>query len=395
MKNLWVQFIYGYAKMRIDGKYAERFLNRCIENQITIWHIQRITQERMICYIALRDINKIRKLLKMTNCHVTFIGRYGLPFLMKKIRTRTGFIVGLAAFLFLILTLSNIVWNIEIEGASPEIEHQLQKAITDLGIKKGKFLFLLPSVEEIQKQVTDKVENATWIGVRLNGTTLEFEVVEQTLPEKQELLSPRHLVAKKKAVIYDLFVEQGQPIVKPNDFVREGDLLVSGFIGKEGQIETVPAKGKVYGEIWYTSNVSIPLTSLFETLTGERIKRHYLTFYSFDVPIWGFKNHSYDSFEQIEKNYRIKIFKWELPVEYKYVEWLEKEEIKREYKEEEAISIAKEMARQELLKKVPKDAKIKGEKILHESIDNGKVELKIHYQVIENIAIEQPIIQGD
>ncbi|MER2140433.1 MAG: stage IV sporulation protein, partial [Priestia megaterium] len=41
------------------------------------------------------------------------------------------------------------------------------------------------------------------------------------------------------------------------------------------------------------------------------------------------------------------------------------------------------------------DAKIKGEKVLHQEQDNGKVRLSIHYQVIENIANTQPIIQGD
>jgi similar to stage IV sporulation protein len=35
------------------------------------------------------------------------------------------------------------------------------------------------------------------------------------------------------------------------------------------------------------------------------------------------------------------------------------------------------------------------EKILHESMENGKVKLSIHYQVIEDIAIGQPIIHGD
>ena len=34
-------------------------------------------------------------------------------------------------------------------------------------------------------------------------------------------------------------------------------------------------------------------------------------------------------------------------------------------------------------------------KFCTETIDNGKVTLSIHYQVIEDIAIGQPIIQGD
>lgn len=395
MKNLWIQFFYGYVRMRIEGPYAERFLNRCIEHEITIWHIKRIAPERIICYITLADVQRVKPLLKMTNCKVTFIERKGLPFWLKRMKKRLGFSLGIVSFIAILLLLSNIVWNVEIEGASPKVEYELRQAIEEIGIKRGKLLFQLPSVENIQKQVSDKIADATWIGVKLNGTTYEFEVVEQTLPEKEQLLNPRHLVAKKKAVIFDLFVEKGQPMVRPNDFVNKGDLLVSGFIGREDSTQVVAAKGQVYGEIWYKSYVSVPLKNLFETLTGERKKTHYLSVFEFDIPIWGLGKHTFTQFEQVEKTYPIQIFNFTLPIEYKNVEWLEKQEITRDYSKEDAIHIAKEMAKEELRKKIPKDATIKGEKVLHESVDNGKVELNIHFQVIEDIAIEQSIIQGD
>src|SRR5699024_4762387 len=105
-------------------------------------------------------------------------------------------------------------------------------------------------------------------------TTYEFEVVEQQLPEEAERISPRNLVATKKAIIHDVFVEDGQAHVKPNDFVRKGDLLVSGMIGKEGKEEIIPAKAIVLGEIWYTSNISVPIEILFTTFTGERQSTH-------------------------------------------------------------------------------------------------------------------------
>lgn len=395
MKNLWIQFFYGYVKMSIDGPYAERFLNRCIEHEITIWHIKRITKERMICYITLEDAKKIRPLLKMTSCKVSFIERKGLPFLLKKMKKRLGFTLGITSFIVILLLLSNIVWDVKIEGASPKVEYDLRQALDELGIKRGKFIYQLPNVEQIQKLVTERVEDATWIGVTLNGTTFEFEVVEQTLPEKEKLASPRHLVAKKKAIIYDLFVEKGQPMVRPNEFVNKGDLLVSGIIGREDAPQIVPAKGKVYGEIWYKSSVSIPLSNIFETLTGERKKSHYISIFQYDIPIWGFSKHTFERFEKVENDYPIRILKWTIPIQYKNVEWLEKQEITREYNKEDALKIAKEMAKEELRKKIPNDAIIKGEKVLHESVDNGKVELNIHYQVIEDIALEQPISQGD
>ena len=72
-----------------------------------------------------------------------------------------------------------------------------------------------------------------------------------------------------------------------------------------------------------------------------------------------------------------------------------KDDIVRSYTKEEAIKEGKKMARADLQKLLDEEDEIVGEKILHESIENGKVKLSIHYQVIEDIAIGQPIIQGD
>ncbi|WP_078552778.1 sporulation protein YqfD [Bacillus alkalicellulosilyticus] len=395
MKNNWLHYVYGYVRMTIEGQYAERFLNQCIHNDIDIWNIKRVGKEKMVCYLALEDVRKIKKIVKMTDCKVSFTKRIGIPFLTKKMAIRGGFTAGIAGFLFLIFLLSNMVWGISIQGASPKVEHQLKQIVQDIGIKRGKFLFSLPSVEDIQKVVTDSLEEATWVGVQLNGTTYHFEVVEQTLPEEKGLISPRHLVSKKKAVIHEMFVEKGQAMVKPNQFVNKGELLVSGFIGKEGKTEIVAAQAEVFGEIWYKSDVSVPLSTKYETLTGDSKTKYYLSFFNVDIPIWGFRSPQYEHYEVFERNYAFRLLNWTLPVQYKSKQALEKQETLREYSEEEAVQVGIEMAKVELNKSLGDDAEIVGEKVLHQAKENGKVILKIHYQVIEEITSEQPIIQGD
>ncbi|WP_100406754.1 sporulation protein YqfD [Bacillus solitudinis] len=395
MKNKWIKGIRGYVRVRIEGAYPERFLNRCIEHHILIWGIKRVGEERIVCYMELDDIPKIRPLLRVSHCKVSFTERRGVPFFLRKMVNRLGFVTGLTSFLIIMFILSNMVWNIEIKGASPQVEHELRQIVFEMGIKRGTFQFNLPSVEHIQRDVTERVAGATWVGVRQKGTTFEFEVVEQKLPEKAESLSPRHLVAKKKAIIHDIFVEHGQAQVKPNDFVEKGDLLVSGFIGKEGKIRIVPAEATVYGEIWYKSNVTIPLESIFTTLTGEKKTKHYLSFADFDLPIWGFGEHSYQEYETFEQKKPFQLLKWSIPVHYKRIKIQETSKYKRNYSDEEAIQAAQEMALYELNQQLPVNAEVIGEKVLHEAVENGKVKLKIHYQVIEDITSEQPIIQGD
>ena len=44
---------------------------------------------------------------------------------------------------------------------------------------------------------------------------------------------------------------------------------------------------------------------------------------------------------------------------------------------------------------IPEDARVDEEYILHEEVENGKVKLSVNFQVIENIAEEKAIIQGE
>ncbi|OIJ16694.1 sporulation protein YqfD [Anaerobacillus alkalilacustris] len=395
MKNSWTNRFSGFIRIKVVGKYTELFLNRCIHQKISIWHIRKVGDETIICYLSLEDAHRIRPIVRETNVKVYFIERKGMPFIIRKMISRGGFVAGLVSFVVILFILSNMVWGIKIEGASPQVEHQLTQAVTELGIKKGKFQFLLPSVEEIQMLVTEEIEEATWIGVTLSGTTFHFNVVEKSLPEKQEQISPRHLVSKKKAIIYDIFVEKGQGKVSPNDFVEKGETLISGFIGKEGNMEIAPAKGKVLGEIWYKSTVSVPLESEFSTLTGEKKIKHSLSVVNFPITFWGFGDPQYSQYEVNEYENTLQFLNWQLPLRYHKKVVLEKETLIREYSEEEAIEVATLMARDELMKKIDDDAVIKGEKVLHQTIENGKVKLMIHYQVIEDITEIQPIIQGD
>ncbi|MFA9455848.1 sporulation protein YqfD [Halalkalibacter sp. AB-rgal2] len=397
MRNQWLSNISGVVRIRVTGRYVEQVLNRCINEGITIWNVKRVNNDAIIASLHLEDVKRLRPLLRQSQCKIVFTHRRGWPFLLKSMGSRFGFVAGIAIFFVLILLLSNVVWNIEVKGASPKVENELRQVIQELGVKRGVFQFTLPNVEYIQREVSERVEDATWIGVRQKGTTYEFEVVEQQLPEEAERYSPRHLVATKEAIINKVFVEHGQSVVKINDFVREGDLLVSGYIGKEGEEEQkiVAAQAVILGEIWYKSEVEVPLEALFTTLSGERKVKHHLEIGGISLPIWGFGKHSFEQVEQDNHVKPIRFFQWTLPISYERVTYYESVDYERTYTKDEAIAAAKKRAKAELIQHLPNDAEVIGEKVLHEALENGKVKLQIHYQVIEDITSEQPIIQGD
>lgn len=395
MRNKWFHFFEGIVTVKLTGKGQERVINILTRQNIPIWDIKRHGHETITFKIQFKNALKLRHYLRGTPCKMEFLKRTGLPFFIKKMLNFQGFIMGALLFFVTIFLLSNMVWGVEIDGASPEIEHKIRKELNEMGVQRGKFLFLLDNPEGIQRKLTSSIEDLTWVGVKLQGTKYYLQVVERNIPKVEKTSNPQNLVATKKAIIVDMFVEEGQPMVDIYDHVKPGQILVSGEIGREGEKKLVAAKGEVWGETWYKTDVVLPLKSTFQVMTGKEMGKHYIIIGQKKLPIWGFWQELYDNYEteRVEKKFRF--YKWELPITYLREIIRESNKEERIYSEDEGVEMAKEMARIDMKNQLPEDAKIKGENILHQSIENGKVYLSIHFQVIENIAKSYPIIQGE
>ncbi|WP_340085070.1 sporulation protein YqfD [Siminovitchia sp. FSL H7-0308] len=395
MKNRWVTFVTGRVLVKIEGTGLERLINICARKKVSLWSMRKMKTGAIFFYISLLDLHNFRHIVRDFDCTVSFIRGEGIPFLWKRLLKNSGFLIGVFLFLVILTVLSNITWGIQINGANPETEHNIRKELNKLGIKVGTFHFFNQDLEKLQQQLTERVNNITWIGVELKGTTFHFQVVEKNKPKKAKPLGPQHLVAKKKAVIAEMFVEKGKPIVKVNQFVKKGQMLVSGMIGGEEGEQLVPAKGEVWGKTWYQSEVEYPLTTPFEVFTGKEKRIHGIKIGSVAFPVWGFGKEEFKSFETEKTEHPIRFLGWELPIAYIDETIRESESFKRELTKEEAVQAGKDLAKDDLRKHLPEDARIDKEIVLHETVENGKVKLIVYFQVIENIAKEKPITQGD
>ncbi len=395
MKNEWLRFFVGKVYVKLEGKGTERVLNELIRQGISLWNVKRVGTEAVTFYLSLRDLHNFRRAIRPFPCKASFIRGQGTPFLIKRSIKNAGFAIGTFLFFIIIMLLSNMVWGIQIEGASPQTEHQIRKELTNMGLKPGKLQFSLPNVEAIQQDLSYRMDNITWVGVELKGTTYHFQVVEKNVPEETEKIGPRNLVAKKEAVIVELFVEEGQPMVELNQFVKKGQLLVSGLIGKEEEYEKVPSKARIMGETWYKTDVTLPLKTDFEVFSGNETNKHMIMLGNFSVPIWGFGSPEYKNSVEETNEHPVKFMKWTLPITYVEKSIKEKENVTRQYSKEEAIQVAKELAQSNLEAQLPEEAEVLKQKILQQKVENGKVNLTIHFKVLEDIAIGQPIIQGD
>lgn len=406
MKQIQGSFLTGYVTILVEGINPELFLQQCVDKGIVIWNINKKSHESCVANIRLQDERKVNDISNDDVYTITVTERSGLPVIAKKLVGRKEILFSIIICLMLVLYLSNIIWDIKINGVPKDIEKKITKQLSTYGVHTGALSFSLDSPSIVQQKLLHDIPELLWVGVEKKGTTYQIEVVEKTIVEKKKVKGPSNLVAAKKGVVTYVYVAKGMPKVKVNDYVEPGDLLVSGNISevkdedKDNEKEKkepnlVEAVGEVVARTWYEVSVTVPLKAEYQELTGEKDKKLYLGLGGFQVPFWGFGSSEFEHIQKEVSRTPLHFFKWELPIN--IIESIRHEKTYRTEKrtKKEAIEIGKEQAKKELLLRLDKNAKVISEKVLHESAGNGKVKLILYLTVEENIAKSVPINQGD
>ncbi|WP_018931592.1 sporulation protein YqfD [Gracilibacillus lacisalsi] len=394
-------WLSGYITIEIKGQYPERFFDLCAKYHIPSWDIKKKSETIALGKIKLSDLPKLRVVKRKTIFKVYFKGKNGLPFFLRHLLFQKPLLIGFFVAMAVIFFLSNIVWRIDVSGLDEEIENKVIQQLEEYGVEEGSFQWNIDSPASIQKQLLTDVPELLWIGVKKSGSAFHLEGVEKTIVEKEEEEAAGHLVATKEGVIEDLFVSRGQPLVRTNDVVYPGDILVSAYLNEseeddeEEERKPVAAEGEVIAKVWYKSEVTIPLDNQYQVLNGKTEQKHYLHASKYLIPIWNFKNPEYKHYQVDIEEKNFYFLKWKLPISYINQTIYEAELKEEQLSEDKAKEIALEQGRRQLRREIPHDAEITDEKVLHESVESGKVKLTLYYTVLENIAKKQPITQGD
>lgn len=392
MRNGLQEWMNGYVTVTVRGKRFERFLNMAVREGVRIWNIRRVGSEVCRCDIVISDYFRLRPLMRETGCRIHVEERFGFPFWLLRLRRRSGLAIGAVLFFLGLYMLSSFIWSVEVTGTRHMSPQKVIAAAEQIGIKEGAWKVKLKEPLVLRKELQKLLPEAEWIGITIQGTKVTLQIVEKEEPERPLVTGPRNLVAKKRAVIHTILPEAGKSRVAVNQLVEKGQVLISGIIGNDMRQQAVSARGTVKGEVWYTSSASVPLTQTHFRLTGEKQEQHHLLVGPYALQVWPLKKQEYARFESEEKRYIPGYAGYTSPLGWKRVTQSEIVPTKRELTVEEAIEQAKRFARADVLRLAGKDAVIQEEKVLHATSENGKVYVSIHFSVIEEIAVEQPIL---
>jgi similar to stage IV sporulation protein len=311
---------------------------------------------------------------------------------MGKLGKRKFFIAGIAGFIIGLYLLTSLIWQISVEGNERITTDTVLQAASEQGIHRFQWKFRLPDADALSRNLQGLLPDTAWVGVNIRGTHITIKIVESTLPDKPPLMNPRNLVASKNALITEIMALKGRPAVKPNMYVRKGDLLISGIIGMEPNTQMVVASGTVKGLIWYTSHIEVPLVKTYKVYSGESYERSYLVLGTRALQLTGYRKPTYSQSETIPERKTLQWRNYLLPLGWLHEKVMDMHLVNQPISREEAKAGGLGQARLELLSGLDKESRIVSEKILHEKTDNGKVYMEVLFEVEESIIEEQPIV---
>ena len=372
-------------KINIKGKRIETFLSRLIKADIELINIEYISYQEINVMIYKDDYVKLKKI--KTSYKFRVIKKYGLLNIKDKVMKSKILIFFMFIGIILLSILSNIIFSIEVIHTNKEIRELLYQELYLHDLRVHHFKKSKDELEKIKvdilKEHKDKIE---WLEIEEKGTAYIIRVEERIIPKIEFDITPRHVIAKKNAVIKRIDAKAGNVIRLRGEYVSKGDVIISGNIMLNDSIkDMVHALGDVYGEVWYTTSVSYPYAYQEEIYTGNITNNLIFKFLNNDIYLLGTKY-------KYQKNLSKKVIaSTYLPIMLSYEENREIKKIDYILTCDQASNKAIEKGKEKIEKNLDNEEYIIKTKVLESSCLVDRVKLKIFYAVLENITDYQII----
>ena len=329
----------------------------------------------------LEKLNKYLVSYKFRVVNVT--GIYKVIELLKK---NYIFVICLFIGVILFLVFSNMIVKINIIHENKEIREIIANELDEYGIKVLSFKKSYDELDEIRQEILDKYpDKLDWMEFDVDGQVINVRVEERIITDTSKSDKVCDLVATKSGVINDLLVSEGEVKVNINDYVREGDILVSGVITyNEEDKRYTCASGRVYATTWYTASVSIPLEYYEYEETGNK---KYNIVWEVDDNKKSILKNRFTNFNSSLKNI-FHIFDFNLYLETQN----ETEKIVKTYTEEEAINVGINKAISSIEITLGEFDEIIDKKVLKKYVNNSTMDMEVFIIVKELISAEKEVV---
>lgn len=370
-------------KVRIVvNENSNKLLNYLIYNKIYYDSLNKYN-EYFVLDVSYDDYLYIRRRYK---CHI--VKYYGKKNIINIYENNKYVLLSLIISFMLLFLLCNTIFDIKINSDNKDIINIINNSLSDNGIDVYKRKVSFDKLNSIKNKILeDNKDTLEWIEIREKGCIYYIDVTPRVKSNNNvDNALPSDIVAEKDGVIKHIVVHRGSKVIDNGDYVKKGDILISGNIIKnENVIDKVHSEGIIYAETWKTVNISIPFKRI-DYVYKKTINHYYLDIFGHKFTISG----KYDSDNTINKKSIV------LDKPYLFFKLYKEEKKIYDYNEvilnkEEAYKEALNRSIDVINKKLSSDEYIISKKVLKKEVKRSKINLEVFFKVYEKIGVTSEI----
>lgn len=306
--KIWLNYITGYVKIKVESYFIERFINICISKNILLWNMKREKSTILYANISIRDYRRLREVCKKNKSKINIENKKGLPFVLHRYRKRKIFLGLLATVILALIITSNFIWNIEVIGNTNISREEIIAELENQGLKPGINKTKIDTNSIINKVRLNR-DDIAWIGIKLEGTNAIIEIKEtDKAPEIIDENEYCNIISNKTASITKMNVQNGTAAVSVGDIVKEGDVLVHGYLeGKYTGMRYVHAKADIEAKVWYSKREKFYFTQEIDVPTGKEEKKYTLNINDLKINLFR-KQSKFENYSPASENKKLKLF---------------------------------------------------------------------------------------
>jgi len=332
-------FIAGYKKLSFHISSAAEILNLCMRRSL-VYRAEESDGESFTIVCSLRVARIIEKYSSEVGIKYTSDER-GIPRTLGRYRHRYGIFIGALVAALVIFFSGTVLWEIQIEGEDRLSEAAVLEELRACGVEVGTPLSRIKT-DTVQNKILERSDDISWIAINLIGTVAHVEIREHVEPSHKTPPRAANLVAECDGQI-ELFEEvRGNIVSEIGDFVREGELLVSGVFDSDALgFRYMAAEGKVLARVTKDFHIEIPMKFQKKVYTERTYTEKYLIFFSKEIKIYSNCRNLPPKCDTIDVIERASVFGSRgLPFAVRTVSYLEYDTVDATRSPEEAIELS-------------------------------------------------------
>ncbi len=248
---------------------VQSFISETVSCGITIYDVQLAGELTIHFYVSPKYRNALETLADKHSAHLQIHTGFDSKRILRLMKKRAVLLSGLFILVVISVVLPQRILFVEVSGNEKLPENLIREKAALCGIDFWKLRREVRS-EQVKNALLSALPQLQWVGVNTSGCTATISVIERSEdPEKVATEGVCNIIAAHDGIIKDCTVIRGNPLCKPGQAVKKGQVLVSGYVDAGLLIRAVNAKAEITGQ----TNRSLSIISIHNSAARGRLIR--------------------------------------------------------------------------------------------------------------------------